>query len=270
MSCPNCISGDVLKGEPTGSIRSDYQGAYFAPGPGGDEQPSKRTVLIFTDAFGLALKNCKIMADEFAKKLECDVWIPDYFNGKPLFPHDALTLPDRAHVKPSIWEWIRFVSIALTRIPNFISNRPATVDKRLESFIGLIREKKKYEKIGAVGYCFGGSTCVRMGSTDLVDSVVIAHPGRFTMDQVKAIKVPTAWVCAEDDMFFPDTLRNQAEAVFKAREGKDNFVEYEFKEYKGTAHGFASRPNLDLPEIKAAYEGAFSQTVEWFKKTLVV
>ena len=39
---------------------------------------------------------------------------------------------------------------------------------------------------------------------------------------------------------------------------------------QGTAHGFASRPNLDLPEIKAAYEEAFSQTVEWFKKTLVV
>ena len=36
----------------------------------------------------------------------------------------------------------------------------------------------------------------------------------------------------------------------------------------GTAHGFASRPNLELPEVKAAYEGALKQTVNWFKKTL--
>ena len=38
---------------------------------------------------------------------------------------------------------------------------------------------------------------MRLGSTDLVNSVVICHPGPFTLDQVKAIKVPTAWVCAE-------------------------------------------------------------------------
>ena len=38
----------------------------------------------------------------------------------------------------------------------------------------------------------------------------------------------------------------------------------------GTAHGFAARPNLDLPEIKEAFELAFEQTVQWFQKTLVV
>ncbi|KDR77601.1 hypothetical protein GALMADRAFT_245751 [Galerina marginata CBS 339.88] len=268
MACPNCITGDILAGEPTGGIQADFQGAYFAPGPG--EETSKRTVLLFTDAFGLPLKNCKIMADELAKRLECDVWVPDYFDGKPLFPHEAMTLPDRAGVKLSMWDWIKFILIGLPRIPAFISNRPSVVDKRLESFIGLIKEKKKYEKIGTVGYCYGGATCVRIGGTDLVNSVIVAHPGRFSLDQVKAIKVPVAWICAEEDLFFPDTLRQQSEAVFAERKGKENFVEYEFKEYKGTAHGFASRPNLALPEIKEAYEGAFKQTVEWFQKTLVV
>ena len=38
----------------------------------------------------------------------------------------------------------------------------------------------------------------------------------------------------------------------------------------GTAHGFAARPNLELPEIKEAFELAFEQTVQWFQKTLVV
>ena len=38
---------------------------------------------------------------------------------------------------------------------------------------------------------------MRLGGTDLVNSIVICHPGAFTIDQVKAIKVPTAWVCAE-------------------------------------------------------------------------
>ena len=38
----------------------------------------------------------------------------------------------------------------------------------------------------------------------------------------------------------------------------------------GTAHGFAARPNFALPEIVAAYNGAFSHTVAWFAKTLPV
>lgn len=38
----------------------------------------------------------------------------------------------------------------------------------------------------------------------------------------------------------------------------------------GTVHGFAARPNLAYPEVKAGYEGAFEQTIEWFQKTLPV
>ena len=89
-------------------------------------------------------------------------------------------------------------------------------------------------------------------------------------------------------MFFPEPKRNKAEAVFAARKDTDKFVDYEFKVYKGapslalvilgqsemliigTAHGFASRPNLDLPEIKAAHEQALEQTIAWFQKTLIV
>ena len=46
-------------------------------------------------------------------------------------------------------------------------------------------------------YCFGGAIATRLGSTDLFDSIVIAHPGGITAEQIKAIKVPTAWECAE-------------------------------------------------------------------------
>ena len=92
-------------------------------------------------------------------------------------------------------------------------------------------------------------------------------------------------ILLKDDVFFPESKRNKAEA---ARKDTDKFVDYEFKVYKGaqslalvilelselliigTAHGFASRPNLELPEIKAAYEQALEQTIAWFQKTLIV
>jgi carboxymethylenebutenolidase len=91
-----------------------------------------------------------------------------------------------------------------------------------------------------------------------------------------------------DDFSFNKTLRMQVEAAFAERKGTDQFVDYEFKDYKGrsfvtvtcsrvfkhvilgTAHGFAARPNLSIAEVKEAYEQAFDQTVEWFEKTLAV
>jgi carboxymethylenebutenolidase len=80
--CPRCTEGVPLSGEPTGSISAEFQGAYFAPAPELKGEPSKFTVLLLTDAFGMDVKNCKLMADGLASKLGCDVWIPDYFNGE--------------------------------------------------------------------------------------------------------------------------------------------------------------------------------------------
>ena len=37
---------------------------------------------------------------------------------------------------------------------------------------------------------------------------------------------------------------------------------------EGTVHGFAARPNLGLPDIKAAFEQSFKQPYEWFLETL--
>ncbi|KAJ3480923.1 hypothetical protein NLJ89_g12250 [Agrocybe chaxingu] len=232
MTCPDCVKGYILPGEPVGSIIADFQGAYFTPGPGSD--PSKQAVLLFTDAFGLPLKNCKIIADNLAKRLECDVWIPDYFNGRPLVPVDSMGIPDHAGHKLSLWTRISFILFyILPNLPAIISSRPSVAVQRIASFIQLLKEKKKYQKLGAVGYCFGGTMGIRTGRTDLLDSLVICHPGPSTLDDVKAIKVPTAWVCAEEDEYFPESRRNETEAVFAARKDKEDFVDYELKVYKG-------------------------------------
>ncbi|KAG5634108.1 hypothetical protein DXG03_006303, partial [Asterophora parasitica] len=55
-------------------------------------------------------------------------------------------------------------------------------------FIKTIRDERKYEKVGAIGYCYGGAAAVRLGATGLVESLIICHPGPITIAQVKAIK----------------------------------------------------------------------------------
>lgn len=91
-----------------------------------------------------------------------------------------------------------------------------------------------------------------------------------------------------EDLSFKAPLRKEAEAVFAARKGKADFVPYEFDDWKGslfrfavaaqcltraslagTVHGFAARPDMTMPEVKAGYEGAFQKTVTWFRSTLL-
>ena len=112
------------------------------------------------------------------------------------------------------------------------------------------------------------------------------------MQKVRGLSVGSkedrAHTLVTEDAYFPESKRNKAEALFAARKDTDKFVDYEFKVYKGaqslalvnlgldemliigTAHGFASRPNLELPEIKAAHEQALEQTIAWFQKTFIV
>jgi dienelactone hydrolase len=151
MSCPKCVEGYELPGEPVGSIQADFLGAYFTPGSvSGD----KRAVVLLTDAFGLPLKNCKIIADRIAKDVGCDVWVPDYFAGqsvgntgqvffvqcelcdtagRPIIPLDAMNMPDKAEQRATVLDWIKFVFNGIPAIPGFIRNRASVVDARLES-----------------------------------------------------------------------------------------------------------------------------------------
>jgi len=266
MSCTYCYKGFALPGEPKGSIVGQD---YFTAAPQDATERTKAIVLL-TDIFGLPLPNPRILADHLAEQVGVDVWVPDFFNGKPIADVNSLEplMPDRAGAKIPLLDIVKFIVKVLPCIPRFIASRPSVVDARVHEFINKIKSEKGYERVGAVGYCFGGAMAGRLGSTDLVNTIVIAHPAPLKPAQIRAIKVPASWALAEEDHGFKDKDVKAAEGIFKEQEEKPDHVDYEFTVYKGTAHGFAVRPNMSVPEVKAGYEGAFDQTVAWFKKTL--
>ncbi|KAJ7918922.1 hypothetical protein B0H13DRAFT_2433265 [Mycena leptocephala] len=281
MSCPDCFKGSVLEGEPTGVI-SEFEGAYFASGGNPD---SKRAIILLTDAFGLPLKNSKILADNFALYLKCDVWVPDFFAGRPPVTVEQMkVLPDRAGIKLSFFDVLKFIWNVAPSLPSMlITNRSSVVDGRTISLVKKVQEEHKYEKLGAIGYCFGGGIATRVGSTStLFDSIVLVHPSPPTDNQLKAIKAPTAWAMGEGtqsltqrDRFFnihasrhdaPPERLEKIGALYAGRKGKDTFVDYEIKVYK--AHGFGARPNFAYADVKEGFEKAFQQAVDWFNKTI--
>ncbi|KAJ8496664.1 hypothetical protein ONZ45_g12362 [Pleurotus djamor] len=276
MSCPDCVKGAYLPGEPSGKM--GFKGAYYSAAPKvqteGDKPGSPlnndSAVVLLTDGYGLPLKNCKIIADTLAQRLGCDVWVPDILDGRPLVDLDSLLLPDRAGVQMTISDWVKFILAAIPKVPAFLHSTSSKADARIHGFITGLREDKKYTKIGAVGYCFGGAASIRLAShPELIDCAVICHPGPHSVKEVERIKVPVSWACAEEDLFFSKKARLAAEGTLARRDGQPTFVDHQFVDYKGsTTHGFAARPNLEVAEVKTAFEGALTQAVEWFSKHL--
>ncbi|KAL5524423.1 hypothetical protein ACEPAF_9563 [Sanghuangporus sanghuang] len=268
--CEHCKGGYVLPGTPKGEMRD---GAYFVAGSQAATAESesaaeskKKAIVLLTDIFGLPLVNSKIMADRFADSLGYDVWVPDQFGGWPIMEASELDgkLPQRPGEKLSLLTKLAFIWLLIKRIPRLIHSRPSVAGQRIQTFIKKLREERGYTRIGTVGYCFGGTTAIGLASTDLINSAVICHPGGFSAKQIAQFKVPTSWQCAEEDFSFTPKLRNETEAILTSQKN----IEHEFCDYKGTVHGFAVRPNLDIPESKEGFEKTFEASLSWFKKTL--
>jgi len=263
MSCTYCYKGFALPGEPKGTMVGQD---YFTAAPKDDTEQTKAIVLL-TDVFGLHLPNPRIIADHLAKQVGVDVWVPDLFNGKPIGDANTMEplMPDRAGVKIQWLNVVKLIFNFIPTIPRLIASSPSVVDRRVNEFIKKIKSEKGYERIGAIGYGYGGVVTGRLGSTGFVDTIVMAHPRGLTQGQILAIKVPSSWALTEEDHYFKNKVVQVA--LLKEEEEKPDH-DYEVTVYKGTAHGFAVRPNLKVPEVKVAYEGALDQTVTWFKKTL--
>jgi len=262
MSCPDCISGDLLPGSPKGT---EENGAYFIKGSN-QEATADKAVVVFTDSFGLAVTNPKIVADTIAERTGFDVWVPDLFNGQPPVAPGTLDYgPRRPGEKVGFWKMFKFYLTGLTHIFGFIAARPAVVDPRTKEFLTKIKAERGYKSIGVVGYCFGGALSIRVAQFDAIASVVIAHPACPSLEDIKAINKPVSWICAEDDFYFSKEFRLQAEAHFKSRTPE---LQYEFVDYPGTVHGFACRPAMEQPLSVEGQEKALEQTVKWFQSTL--
>ena len=249
MSCPDCAMGGLIPGEPTGI--TGLQNAYYAAAPSGPGT-SKRAVLVLTDVFGL-YNNPKIIADKLSVQLDCDVWVPDYFNGDPILrPERMKAVPPPARTTNFWLAWLNFALVILPRLFVYYRNRPSVCHARLREvhqiqlflYIYMLimyrnssssncRKRKNMRKSEQLGkmlsrsvlyvlltvsnnrYCYGGTQAVLMAPTGLVHSTVVCHPGTITLDQVKAINIPSSWVLAEGRTVFFRTYNHLTDPFFR-------------------------------------------------------
>ena len=126
-------------------------------------------------------------------------------------------------------------------------------------------------KLAAIGYCFGGSTCLQLAYSGAdLKAVATFHAAlpTPTADEAKAIKPKIYIAHGEDDFFIPK------EAIAAFKEALDEAkVTYTFESFPGVVHSFTV-PGADkvgmkgMKYDKAADEKSWKEMQALFKETL--
>jgi len=145
--------------------------------------------------------------------------------------------------------------------------------KRAQEALAVLKEQPQCDadQIAAIGYCFGGSTCLQLAYTGAdLKAVATFHAAlpAATADEAKQIK-PRIVIChGADDKFIPD------EAIKSFRGALDTAkTDYEFIAYPGAVHSFTvpdaeKHGNPGLKYQKAADEASWQKLQELLAETL--
>ena len=157
----------------------------------------------------------KHRAEELAKLGYVAFCADMYGDGKVVdHPNDALQMATQ--VRSNVDEWRKRAQVALATLKAQPQCDP--------------------EKVAAIGYCFGGSTCLQLAATGAdVQAVATFHAGlpKITADDAKRIKGRILICNGADDKFIP------AEAIQAFRQALDAADRnYEFVNYPGAVHSF--------------------------------
>ncbi|CAO2649076.1 Nn.00g100250.m01.CDS01 [Neocucurbitaria sp. VM-36] len=204
---------------------------------------SAKAILYVTDIFGVPLLENKLLADSIASN-DYLVIMPDLFAG------DAVS-DEEQEAGLNLTEWR-----ALHPTPE--------IDRIINTTIAYMRSELEVEKIGGVGYCFGGKYVPRfLTSSGGIDAGFIAHPSSLTEGEIGAIKSPLSIAAGTLDAAFNATAKSRAETILNT-----NNVTFQSNLYYAAPHGFAVRVNQSIPQQAYAKQASFMQAVTWFDSWL--
>ncbi len=126
--------------------------------------------------------------------------------------------------------------------------------------------RSKHERLGAMGFCFGGWAVFQLGSTankGLVDCISMAHPSFLTEEEIQSVGVPVQILAPENDRLYTQELK-----AFSNRVIPTLGVPYDYQHFPKVEHGFAVRGDAKNPTERAAMERAKNAAVLWFRQWL--
>ncbi|GAP86722.1 putative dienelactone hydrolase family protein [Rosellinia necatrix] len=274
MSCPDCFSGAVHEGTPTGTVTKLHGLDVYVAEPAG-ESPPKAIVVLIPDIFGWTFVNIRLMADSFSKKGGYRVYVPDFMNGNAA-PVSAIDSMQKVLAPKSWTETLSMPYHALALvgsvIPSIALNRPGKTFPIVKAFMeSLRRNEAAHLPVGVTGYCWGGKHVVslaegfKIDDKPLIDVGFTAHPSFLNLfDEIEKMTVPVSFAIGDKDN---QVSLKQAEQLEKIVTSKPDGQKGECRVYPGYAHGFACRADVQNDDPKGAVE-AEDQALAWFEKHL--
>jgi dienelactone hydrolase len=174
----------------------------------------------------------------------------------------------------------------LASAPSFLlwatRHKKALTDKVCMDFLrSLRRATPRSQKIGMVGFCWGGRYAIRAGmesnmiemdgkKVPLVDAAVALHPSNLSLPgDAEGLVVPVSYGWGKEDVAVDIALKGQIEALHAtARASGKKVPEMEHKVYKPGRHGFGVRGNPDDPLEKACLVESEAQALNWMGRWL--
>jgi len=232
---------------------------YISYPPG--RNTSSKALLYVTDIFGVPLLQNQLLADSLAAN-DYLVVMPDLFKG------DAISVEEQ-EAGLNLTEWR-----ALHPTPE--------IDSIINTTIAYMRSELDVERIGGLGFCFGGKYVPRfLTASGGLDLGFVAHPSSLTEQEIGAIAKGISiaagsellLLCRLDmivlltlaalDAAFNATAKARAESILSS-----NNVTFQSNLYYAAPHGFAVRVNQSIPQQAYAKQASFVQAVTWFDSWL--
>jgi len=162
--------------------------------------------------------------------------------------------------------------------PWLLRHREAVSRPVVEGFISEVRALPGVEKVGVVGFCWGGRYAILAAQEPFsgaegrgVDAAYVAHPSLCAIPgDFENVCKPLSIALGEKDSYLGmSEVRKIEEVMRRKRSGEQGkLCEGEVVVYEGQVHGFALRGDQEKAEDKKALDAAAQQGIEWFRKHL--
>ena len=266
-----CISGSVHSGEPKG--REDTIGGLSTYIAEPENKSTSKSLIFIVDIFGYKFKNVRLLADNYAKAgFYC--YIPDVHEG------DSLPIEFLQSVEPPLKDKENqgiidktkgTVDVMATLGPWLATHREGVSEPLISGFVNTVRQIPGTNKVGAIGFCWGGRYAIlqahgkKEGSVGGVDAAYACHPSLVAIPaDFDPVTKPLSIAVGDKDSLLDTKSNAQIKEILE----KKSDVPTEVVQYEDQIHGFALRSDWSSDKDKKAMDDAEKQGINWFNKYL--